>query len=210
MFTGLIEATGRIESLTVSPDGGRLVVRTTLSAELEPGESIAVNGVCLTVTEHDVETFTVDVAPTTLEVTSLGRLEPGRLLNLERSLPAYARVGGHFVLGHVDTTGLVAALRPDGDAHWLEIEIPPMLEPLVIPRGSIAVDGISLTIAALARGRLAVQIVPFTFAHTSIGQTQVGDPVNLEADVLGKYVVRLLEHQLANVAAITKPRADPT
>jgi riboflavin synthase len=201
MFTGLIEATGRIDKLELGAEGGHLTVRTSLARDLAAGDSIAVNGVCLTVIGHKKETFSADIAPITLEVTTLGRLRAGRVVNLERSLRADARIGGHFVLGHVDATGQIASIRPDGDSHWVEIEIPPVLEPLVIARGSIAVDGISLTIAALGRGRIAVQIVPFTFSHTSMAQAEAGDPVNLEADVLGKYVVRLLEHQFATVAS---------
>ena len=206
MFTGLIEATGRIESLQVTAGGGHLRVRTSLAAELAAGDSIAVNGVCLTVTRQDAEIFDADIAPVTLEVTTFGRLKSGRVVNLERSLRADARVGGHFVLGHVDATGRIATLRQDGEAVWVEIEIPPFVEPLVIARGSIAIDGISLTIAALGKGRVAVQIVPFTFSHTSLAQAEVGDPVNLEADVLGKYVIRLLEHQFAAVAAGAAPK----
>lgn len=205
MFTGLIEATGRIESLQATADGGHLRVRTPMAAELRLGDSIAVNGVCLTVVQQDADIFAADVAPVTLDVTTLGRLVAGRVVNLERPVRADARMGGHFVLGHVDATGRIATLRHDGDAHWLEVDIPPSLEPLVIPRGSIAIDGMSLTIAALGKARVAVQIVPFTFTHTALAQAAVGDPVNLEADVLGKYVVRLLEHQLAAVAAGTTP-----
>jgi riboflavin synthase len=209
MFTGLIEATGRIESLESTPQGGRIRVRTPMAAELRSGDSVAVNGVCLTVTQQDADVFSADISPITCEVTTLGRLGPGRVVNLERPLRSDARLGGHFVLGHVDATGRIATLRQDGDSHWLEIEIPAVLEPLVIARGSVAVDGISLTIAALGTGRVAVQIVPFTFSHTSLAQAEVGDPVNLEADVLGKYVVRLLEHQFAAVAA-GAPRPIPS
>lgn len=205
MFTGLIEATGRIESLLATPAGGHLRVRTPMGAELRLGDSVAVNGVCLTVTQQEADLFAADVSPVTLEVTSLGKLKPGRVVNLERPVRADARMGGHFVLGHVDAVGRIATWRRDGEAHWLEVEIPPVLAPLVIARGSVAVDGISLTIAALGQDRIALQIIPFTFAHTSLAQAEVGDPVNLEADVLGKYVIRLLEHQFAAVAAGATP-----
>ena len=176
-----------------------------MGAELRLGDSVAVNGVCLTVTHQEADLFAADVSPVTLEVTSLGKLKPGRVVNLERPVRADARMGGHFVLGHVDAVGRIVTWRRDGEAHWLEVEIPPVLAPLVIPRGSVAVDGISLTIAALGQDRIALQIIPFTFAHTSLAQAEVGDPVNLEADVLGKYVIRLLEHQFAAVAAGATP-----
>src|SRR5689334_10572221 len=205
MFTGLIETTGRIDSLPPPATGGKLRVQTPIAPELQLGESIAVNGCCLTVTGHDKESFSADVSPITLEVTTLGKLSSGRVVNLERSVRPDARMGGHFVLGHVDATGRIASIKREGDSYWFEIEVPPVLEPLVIPRGSIAVDGISLTIAALAKGRLGLQIIPFTFSHTSLAQAAVGDPVNLEGDVLGKYVVRLLESQLAAVAAGPRP-----
>lgn len=201
MFTGLIEATGRIDSLPPPATGGKFRVQTVLAPELQLGESIAVNGCCLTVTGHDKESFTADVSPVTLEVTTLGRLAPGRVVNLERSVRADARMGGHFVLGHVDATGRIASIKREGDSYWFEVDIPPVIEPLVISRGSIAVDGISLTVAAVGKGRIALQIIPFTFSHTSLAQAAEGDPVNLEGDVLGKYVVRLLESQFAAVAS---------
>lgn len=190
MFTGLVEATGRVDVLDVSQDGGRLRVRTALAADLQPGDSIAVNGVCLTATDLDGDGFSADVSPVTLAVTTLGTLRPGRLVNLERPVRADARMGGHFVLGHVDATGRIAELRGDGEAYRLTVEIPPALAPLVIPRGSIAVDGISLTIADIDGDRIGVQIIPFTFAHTALSQSAAGDSVNLEADVLGKYVLQ--------------------
>jgi riboflavin synthase len=192
MFTGLIEATGRIEAIARSERGGRVRLRTPLGAELRPGDSLAVNGVCLTVTRQDAETVTADLAPVTMAVTTFGGMRDGRLVNLERPLRADARLGGHFVLGHVDATSRILSFEDDGDSAWLAIEVPPALESLVIPKGSIAIDGISLTIASLAPGRLAVQIVPFTRAHTALAEALPGDAVNLEADVLGKYVARLL------------------
>jgi riboflavin synthase len=192
MFTGLIEATGRIESIARSDRGGRLRLRTPLGAELRPGDSLAVNGVCLTVTAQDADGVTADLAPATLAVTTFGDMREGRLVNLERPLRADARLGGHFVLGHVDATSRILSFEPDGECAWLVIAIPPALEPYVIAKGSIAIDGISLTIASLAPGRLAVQIVPFTRAHTALAEASAGDAVNLEADVLGKYVARLL------------------
>jgi riboflavin synthase len=193
MFTGLIEAVGRVERIDESPGGRRLRVDTPLAAELRPGDSIAVNGVCLTATSTDAGGFFADVSPETLRVTSLARTRPGDFLNLERPLRADARLGGHFVLGHVDAVGRLVSVETQGDSRWLDVEFAPALAPLLIPKGSIAVDGVSLTIASLAGARFGVQIVPFTWQHTALPQRAVGDEVNLEADVLGKYVVRLLE-----------------
>jgi riboflavin synthase len=167
-------------------------LRTPLGAELRPGDSLAVNGVCLTVTDNDEDGVTADLAPATLAVTTFGGMRDGRLVNLERPLRADARLGGHFVLGHVDATSRILSFEDDGECAWLAIEIPPALEPYVIAKGSIAIDGISLTIASLAPGRLAVQIVPFTRARTALAEASEGDAINLEADVLGKYVARLL------------------
>jgi riboflavin synthase len=193
MFTGLIESTGHVDTLEASAAGGRLRVRTPLGAELQPGDSIAVNGVCLTATDLDADGFWVDVAPVTLAVTALGALAPGRVVNLERPVRADARMGGHFVLGHVDATGRIVELREEGDAWRLVVAIPASMAPLVIPKGSIAVDGISLTVAAISGHHVVLQIIPFTFAHTALSQSAVGQAVNLEFDVLGKYVLRALE-----------------
>jgi riboflavin synthase len=195
MFTGLVEATGRVERLDSRDQGARLQVSAPFTGELREGDSVAVNGVCLTVVETGGSGFTADLSRTTLDATSLGAMRVGRLVNLERPVLADARMGGHFVLGHVDQTSLIRALRPDGDGYWLEVDVPPALEAYVIPKGSIAIDGISLTIASLKGRVVGVQIVPFTFTHTSLREAQAGDAVNLETDMLGKYVVRLLERQ---------------
>jgi riboflavin synthase len=193
MFTGLIEGTGRVKHLQASAAGGRLRVDTALGAELQSGDSVAVNGVCLTAVDIDAQGFSADVSPVTLQVTSLGTLTVGRLVNLERPVRADARMGGHFVLGHVDATGRIAELRPEGEAWRLAVSIPPALEPLMISKGSVSIDGISLTIAALEPGQIVLQIIPFTFAHTTLAQASEGELVNLEADVLGKYVLRAIE-----------------
>jgi riboflavin synthase len=134
------------------------------------------------------------VSPETLRVTSLLTAAEGRLLNLERPLRADGRVGGHFVLGHVDGVGRVTTMRADGACHWLEVDVPADLMPYVIHKGSIAIDGISLTVAALAGDRVSAQIVPFTFAETTLREAREGDAVNLEVDVIGKYVARLLQN----------------
>ena len=193
MFTGLIETTGRVAALDPAPGGKRLRVETALGTELRPGDSIATSGVCLTVTVADASGYSADVSPHTLQVTSFGGMTPGRVVNLERPLKTGDRLGGHFVLGHVDGVGRVTALRDQGDSHWLEIACPEALLPLVIDKGSMAVDGISLTVASLSSNRCGFQIVPFTWAHTNLSQLRPGDDVNIEADVLGKYVSRLLE-----------------
>ena len=192
MFTGLIEATGRVERSDVEGAGRRLRIATPMACELAPGDSVAVNGVCLTATAADAGGFTADVSPETLAVTTLGTFDSGRVVNLERPLRADARLGGHFVLGHVDGVGRFAAVRDEGEYHWLDVDVPEALIPLLIHKGSIAIDGISLTIASLNNASVGVQIVPFTFAHTSLRHAQAGDAVNIEADVIAKHVARLI------------------
>ena len=192
MFTGLIEATGTIDRATPAATGVQLRVATGLGGELTAGDSVAVNGVCLTAAAATDDGFEATVSPETLRVTTLGSLRPGHLVNLERPLKADARLGGHFVLGHVDGVGRIETWRPDGECFWLEIGVPRELDPYLIVKGSIAVDGISLTVAALTPGRASIQIVPFTRTHTALTDARVGASVNLEADVLGKYVARLL------------------
>jgi riboflavin synthase len=192
MFTGLIEATGRVERIEILPAGRVLRVATPLGAELRQGDSVAVSGVCLTVSSCDSAGFEAIVSPETLRVTTLLTASEGRIVNLERPLRADGRFGGHFVLGHVDGVGRVTAMRSDGGCHWLEVETPAALGPLIIHKGSIAIDGVSLTVADLSGSRVGVQIVPFTFAETALRDTRPGDAVNLEADVIGKYVSRMM------------------
>jgi riboflavin synthase len=193
MFTGLIETVGHVGGLTAVPSGFCARISTTLVSELSLGESVSVNGVCLTVTAIDGHEMHADIGPETARVTTLGSMRPGQAVNLERSLRAGDRFGGHFVQGHVDGVGSVDAIRPDGDAYWLTISFPPALTPLFIAKGSVAVDGISLTVAALRERQFDVMIIPFTWAHTNVSALKVGDPVNLECDMLGKYVVRVAE-----------------
>ena len=195
MFTGLVEAVGRVASVEDVASGRRLRVQTSL-APLTPGDSVSVNGVCLTATAIDGDTFSADVGPETLRVTTLGRLKGGETVNLERSMRADGRFGGHFVQGHVDGTGTVVAIRPDGEAHWLTVAFPGPLAPLFVPKGSVAIDGISLTVAALRDSQLDVMIIPFTWQATTLASRQVGDMVNLECDMIGKYVARILEARL--------------
>lgn len=205
MFTGIVEATGRVARVDPAGTGRRLRIDTTLGAELRAGDSIAVNGACLTVVACDATGFAADISSETVRVTTLGDRTAGEPVNLERPLRADARLGGHFVLGHVDGVGRVVALRPDGEGYWLEVDVPEPLEPYMISKGSIAIDGISLTIASLHPGRVGVAIVPFTFAHTTLGSARVGDRVNLEADVLGKYVARLLDERSVRAGRVTVP-----
>jgi len=201
MFTGLIESTGTIESAQPSDSGRVLAIATPMAAELAPGDSVSVNGVCLTVTSNGSLGFKVDVSPETLRVTTLGTASVGRIVNLERPLRVDARLGGHFVLGHVDGVGRVRSFKSQGDAYWLEIDTPPELGRYFIPKGSVAVDGISLTIAALDASGIGIQIIPFTWKHTALSLARPGDEVNLEADMLGKYVVRLMDER-AGVAGM--------
>lgn len=200
MFTGLIESTGTVERLDDSPAGRRLRVRAALSNELQFGESIAVSGVCLTVVDHDASGFAADVSPETLRVTTLGGLAIGSRVNLERSLRADARLGGHFVLGHVDATARVRSWAAQGESWWLELELPEALAAWVVLKGSIAVDGISLTVASLEGDHLGIQIIPFTREHTTLADRRAEDRVNLEADIIGKYAARLAELSRGPVA----------
>lgn len=202
MFTGLIETTGRIARVEATAAGRRLRIESPLAAELRAGESISVSGVCLTVTASDADGFSADVSPETLRVTSLGSMTVGRGVNLERPLRADARLGGHFVLGHVDAVGRVTTLRPDGECHWLDVEVPSSLAPLLVSKGSIAIDGISLTVAALSQKAVGVQIIPFTWTGTTLKEARVGDAVNLEADLIGKYVARLMEGESSRASIV--------
>ena len=191
MFTGLIEATGTIEFVRSSGSALRVRVASPLAADLRQGDSISVNGVCLTVVEETDNHFDLDISPETLRVTTLDALAAGRIVNLERPLRADARLGGHFVLGHVDGVGRITSFDRDGDCYWLSVDVPSELLRYFISKGSIAIDGISLTIARLDGNSVGVQIIPFTWQHTALAQAKPGDRVNLEVDVLGKYVERL-------------------
>ena len=208
MFTGLIEATGRVVDSTVTSGGIRLRIESPLAAELTVGDSVAVNGVCLTAIAADVSAVHADVGPETLRVTTLGALTPGRIVNLERPLRADGRVGGHFVQGHVDAIGGIEDRRPEAEFEWMTVSFPQHLAPLLVSKGSIAVDGISLTVATLGRDRFDVQIVPYTLEHTNLGRAKVGDRVNLECDMIGKYVVRAAE--LAGLTLAGAGRGDGT
>ncbi len=193
MFTGLIEQVGELVERKPTSAGVRLRIATPLARDLAPGDSVAVNGVCLTAIVADDSELHADVGPETLRVTTLGSLARGSLVNLERPLRADGRFGGHFVQGHVDAVGYVEELRADADFHWLTVSFPAALAPYIVHKGSIAVDGISLTVAGLGVDRFDVQIVPFTMTHTNLQRAQLRDRVNLECDMVGKYVVRAAE-----------------
>ena len=193
MFTGLIEAVGEIAEVKASPGGFRIGIRTTLASDLVSGDSLAVNGVCLTVVTAGGGEVHADIGPETARVTTLGSLRKEQRVNLERSMRADGRVGGHFVQGHVDGPGFVEEIRPDGDSHWLAISFDSSLAPYLIRKGSIAVDGVSLTIAGLGENVFDVMIIPFTWANTALSSLKTGDRVNIECDMIGKYVARSLE-----------------
>jgi len=194
MFTGIVEGLGEVLSVDRTAEGGRLRVRAgTLLAGAQVGESIAVSGACLTMAVLDGEAFTADLAAETLRRTTLRGLRPGDPVNLERPLRLDQRLGGHIVQGHVDGVGTVTAVRREGEGLWMEIEPPATLMPYLAAKGSVAVDGVSLTIARLSGEAFAVALIPHTLAVTTLGRRQTGDQVNLEVDILAKYVERLLE-----------------
>jgi riboflavin synthase len=194
MFTGIIEATGALASRHASDDGA--VLRISWPASQDPlslGESIAVSGVCLTAIRSTPEWFEAECSPHTLRMTTLGQLPPGSVMNLERPLPAGGRMGGHFVQGHVDGVGEVLERRPEGDSVIMAFSRPEVVTDLLVPRGSVAVDGISLTVSDLTPERFEVALIPHTLTVTNLGRLVAGSPVNLEADILGKYVRHFMQ-----------------
>lgn len=193
MFTGIVEAVGSLAEVKGMGGGFRVRIHTTLSSTMKPGDSLAVNGVCLTVILIDGEHVMADVAPETARVTTFGALRRGQNVNLERPMSLDGRVDGHFVLGHVDGVGTIDDIRPEGDSQWLTIGFQPALAPFFIRKGSVTVDGISLTIAGLGERQCDVQIIPYTWANTSLKDLKRSDKVNLECDMIGKYVVRAME-----------------
>jgi len=204
MFTGLVESIGELVERKPTSGGFRLRIGSTLAPELAPGDSLAVNGVCLTVILAEHGEIHADIGPETVRVTTLGTLEPGSAVNLERPLRADQRFGGHFVQGHVDAIGYVEELREDAEFHWLTVSFPLALAALIVHKGSIAVDGISLTVAGLGADRFDIMVVPFTMEHTNLNRVQIRDRVNLECDMVGKYVVRAAE-----LAGLTLTAAKP-
>jgi riboflavin synthase len=194
MFTGIIEELGAVAAMTTRPGGARITVRcSTVLSDAIDGVSIAVNGVCLTALDIRPDSFSADVAPETLRRTNLGALAAGSKVNLERPLSPTGRLSGHIVQGHVDGTGEFLSLDALGDDNWwLRVRVPAELDPFLVFKGSIAIDGISLTIAALEGDVLSVTIIPHTFRNTTLGGYKPGARVNLECDVLAKHVEKLL------------------
>lgn len=196
MFTGLIEAIGVIDSLVTLGDQARLRIALPFAHTLELGESVAVNGCCLTVAELHDGGASFDLLAQTLHVTSLRTLHVRSEVNLERALRVGDRLGGHFVQGHVDATGAITRLEPHGQDHVLGVSLPPDIQRLCVAKGSLAIDGISLTIAELTATDAVFWITPHTWQHTHLRTARVGSPVNLEADMLAKHVDRLLSLRL--------------
>ena len=195
MFTGLIEAVGRVGGISRTATGLRIAIQTDMAVDLADGESVSVNGVCLTVSQRDATGFSADIGPETARVTTLGRVQAEQRVNLERAMAANGRFGGHFVQGHVDGIGTIREVRVEGDARWLKVAFPPDLAAFFVPKGSVALDGVSLTVAALGPDHFDVMIIPFTLAHTTLGSLPAGTAVNLECDVVGKYIVRSVRLQ---------------
>jgi riboflavin synthase len=194
MFTGIIEHLGTVDSLKLNAEGGRLTIHApTVVAHLAVSNSIAVDGCCLTVVSLAGERFSADLSGETIRKTSLGEWKAGTRVNLEQPMTVGKEFGGHFVLGHVDTIGRVVRLESEGENWWYGVEVPEPFAKYIVPKGSITIDGISLTVARW-NGRVAeAAIIPYTYAHTNIRSKKIGDAVNLEGDVLGKYVERYLE-----------------
>lgn len=193
MFTGIVEAVGTLAEVKGTGGGFRVRIQTPLAAEMTEGDSLAVNGVCLTVILVDGDHLHADVGPETARVTTFGALQRGQEVNLERPLKADGRFDGHFVLGHVDGVGVIEEIRAEAESRWLTVGFPPVLAQFFIRKGSVAVDGISLTVAGLGERQFDVQVIPFTWSHTSLKALRKGDKVNLECDMIGKYVARALE-----------------
>ncbi|HXV74916.1 MAG TPA: riboflavin synthase [Candidatus Polarisedimenticolaceae bacterium] len=193
MFSGLIEAVGRVTDVAPRHGATRIGIESSLpAAELVDGESIAVDGVCLTVAERRTDRFLADVVAETLARTTLGRLRPGDPVNLERSLRLGDRVGGHLVLGHVDGTVRVRAVRRRGDDYRMRIDLPAALAPYVPYKGSVALQGVSLTVAGVGRGGFEVALVPHTLEWTTLGRFRAGETMNFEVDLLARYLERLI------------------
>lgn len=194
MFTGIIEEIGTLRQIRQSPRSCQIEIEAKrILEDIRIGDSIAVSGACLTVISYTPAGFTADVSPETLRRTTLGQLKLGDMVNLERAMAANGRFGGHFVAGHVDGTGKICSKRPEGNATVLQIAIPP--EPLryVVKKGSVAVDGVSLTVVAVTQADFTVSLIPHTIAETTLLYACVGKRVNIETDILGKYVEKLME-----------------
>jgi riboflavin synthase len=196
MFTGLIEDVGKIAALRMDNHAAVLTVETKLAlGGMSRGASIAVNGACLTVVKKTAKAFTVDVSPETLKRTSLRELAVGSAVNLERPMRLADRLGGHLVTGHVDGLAKILAMSTEGEFTIIRFAVPPVMTPLLVRKGSVAIDGISLTVNDCRRGRFSVAIIPYTLRHTNLRARRVGDKVNVETDLIGKYVQSLLQRR---------------
>ena len=196
MFTGIVEETGTIKKIEKGTSSGRLTIEADKVLQgSEIGDSIAVNGVCLTITGMSGHLFTADVMAETMNRSSLGLLQPGSRVNLERAMPADGRFGGHIVAGHVDGTGTIVKIEKDETAVWYRIEAAPEVLRYIVEKGSITIDGISLTVATVSDTDFQVSIIPHTQANTVLSDRKTGDVVNLETDIIGKYVEKLLQPQ---------------
>lgn len=195
MFTGIIKSIGKIQHIQSLDGGKQLTIASDFAKNVSIDQSISINGVCHTITAHDDQTFTVQSVEETLRKTNIGNLRERDLVNLERSLHPEQLLDGHLVQGHVDATGTIKAKEQEGTDWLITIEYPPKHTDLIVGRGSIAVDGISLTVAKEHRDTFTVAIIPYTYEHTNLHEKEVGDTVNLEFDVLGKYVVKYLKNR---------------
>lgn len=194
MFTGIVEEIGRIQALRMGSQEARIAVGARfVTTDLKIGDSVAVNGVCLTVVESDAGGFSCDLSRETLDRSNLRKARAGMVVNLERALAVGARLGGHFVLGHVDGVGRFGAITPNGAGAILRIEFPSDLEKYLVYKGSVAVDGVSLTLASLDSRSFTIAVIPHTLKSTNLGQLRPGDSVNLETDILGKFMDRFFQ-----------------
>ncbi|MEL7832977.1 riboflavin synthase [Fodinibius sp. Rm-B-1B1-1] len=195
MFTGIIKSVGTVETITSLEGGKEITIASDFADNVSIDQSISINGVCHTATACDVKTFTVQSVEETLRKTNIGDLKEGDSVNLERSLRPDQLIDGHIVQGHVDATGIIKKIEQEGTDWLFTIEYPEEYSNLIVGRGSIAIDGISLTVASEEGQTFKVAIIPYTFEHTNLHAKEVGDTVNLEFDVLGKYVVKYLENR---------------
>lgn len=202
MFTGIVEAQGRVDSIVTTSDAAILTIEgAEVLADAHHGDSIAVNGVCLTLTDFDAARFTVDVMKESLDRTSLGALREGSVVNLERAMRVDSRFGGHVVQGHVDGTARVVGIEPGQRWTVVRFDLPSRLAPYVVEKGSVTLDGVSLTVAARDASTFGVSLIPTTLELTTLGGVAVGDVVNVEVDVLAKYVEQLMGPRIAALEA---------
>ena len=196
MFTGIIEEVGVIKNIKMGAKSAVITIQAeTVMEDIHLGDSIAMNGVCLTVTSFDKNSYSVDVMHETLRRTNLGALKGGSRVNLERAMAADGRFGGHIVAGHVDGTGMITSMKQDDNAVWIDIETDASVLKYIVEKGSITIDGISLTVAQVDSRSFAVSVIPHTGMHTTLLEKKPGDSVNLETDMIGKYVEKLLGYQ---------------